>query len=59
MSKPDLKVIQHPSGLTPNNVRIIDFGWGKVTIEYPDEERITSGTAVYCLEMAKLEIMGK
>lgn len=60
MAKPDLKIIDLRNADEQINLQVVDLGWAKVTIEAPQQDmRMTSGNAVYALEMAKLTLMGK
>lgn len=58
MSKPELKILEHPSVNMVTNLRVIEFDDAIVTIEYT-EDKLTNAMAVWFLEKAKLEIMGK
>lgn len=56
-SKPDLKIVDHPKKDECHHMRVIDFGWGKLTIE-TDGSILTAERELYTLEMARREIMG-
>lgn len=56
MSK--LQLLEHPTSKDiPHHMLVMDFDWGKVTIENASKDRLNNATAVYMLELAKHEIL--
>lgn len=52
MTKPDLKVIDHPDKEMGRSQTVFNFGWARVTVETPDSE-IDNKTTLWALECAK------